>query len=154
VKWKAAGGSEIDVVINAVAERSARGGGLTYQGIVHNVTRTLELKKMETIKKMAGGLSDQINTPLMVMSMNMEMIREIVRSDPGDTETILQQLDEMQEAYRRIVAPMELVREKYWFLEEVSDGCGGTIYEIRQKPVEIQPDGDSPQGADGPVPGQ
>ena len=133
-RWKVGDGTEIDVVINAVAERSAKADNWTYQGIVHNVTRTLELKKVETIKKMAGGLSDQINTPLMMLQMNMEMIRDVLASAPNDTETILEQLDEMEEAYRKIVGPMELVREKYWTIEEVSDGVGGTIYEIHEKP--------------------
>jgi dihydroneopterin aldolase len=71
VKWKVADNAVIDVVINAVAERNAQSDILTYQGIVHNVTRTLELQKVDTIKKMAGGLSDKINTPLMTLSINM-----------------------------------------------------------------------------------
>ena len=107
---------------------------------MHNVTRTLVIKKLETIKKMAGGLSDQINTPLMMLQMNMEMVREIVASDPDDTETILGMLDEMDEAYKKILDPMALVREKYWTIEEVSDGCGGTIYEIHEKPKKQEDD--------------
>ena len=122
------------MVINAIAERSAQPDNWTYQGIVHNVTRTLEVKKLETIKKMAGGLSDKINTPLMTLQMNMEMIREIVESDPDDTPTILELLDTMEEAYQKILDPMALLREKYWTVDEVSDGCGGTIYEIHEKP--------------------
>lgn len=132
-KWKVTDGAEIDVVINAVVERTAKADIWTYQGIVHNVTRTLELKKMETIKKTAGGLSDQINTPLMMISMNIEMIRDVLKSDPTDTSAILKQLDEMEEAYHKIVGPMELIRDKYWHIEEVPDGCGGTIYEIHEK---------------------
>ena len=58
-KWRVAGNAVIDVVINAVVERTPQNEILTYQGIVHNVTRTLELKKLETIKKLAGGLSDK-----------------------------------------------------------------------------------------------
>ena len=139
-RWKVGGGAGIDVVINAIAERSSQPDNWTYQGIVHNVTRTLEVKKLETIKKMAGGLSDQINTPLMMLQMNIEMIREIVASDPDDTETIPELLDEMEEAYRKILDPMALVREKYWTIEEVSDGCGGTIYEIHEKPKEAGDD--------------
>lgn len=133
VKWKVAGNAVIDVVINAVAEKEGQDGVLTYQGIVHNVTRTLELQKVETIKKMAGGLSDQINTPLMTLQMNMQMIRELLQSDCNDKAAMVQHLDEMEKAYRKIVGPMTLVREKYWKIVEVSDGFGGTIYEINEK---------------------
>lgn len=133
VKWKVAGKAVIDVVINAVAERAGQDGVLTYQGIIHNVTRTLELQKVETIKKIAGGLSDKINTPLMTLQMNMQMMRELLQSDCKDNAAIVQHLDEMEKAYRKIIGPMALVRNKYWEIEEVSDGFGGTIYEINEK---------------------
>jgi PAS domain S-box-containing protein len=133
VKWKVAGNAVIDVMINAVAERAGQTGILTYQGIVHNVTRTLELQKVETIKKIAGGLSDKINTPLMTLQMNMQMIRDLLQTDRNDNAAIAQHLDEMEEAYRKIIGPMALVRNKYWEIEEVSDGYGGTIYEINER---------------------
>jgi PAS domain S-box-containing protein len=44
-----------------------------------------------------------------------------------------QHLDEMEKAYRKIIGPMTLVRDKYWKIVEVSDGFGGTIYEINEK---------------------
>lgn len=131
VKWKVAGNAVIDVVINAVVERTAKSGIFTYQGIVHNMTRTLELQKIETIKKMAGGLSDKINTPLMTLHLNMQMMRDLLQPDVKNNAAIVQHLDEMEKAYRKIVAPMELVRDKYWQIEEISDGCGGTIYDIK-----------------------
>ncbi|MBR9981416.1 MAG: PAS domain-containing protein [Desulfatitalea sp.] len=133
VKWKVADGAVIDVVINAVAERNVQSDILTYQGIVHNVTRTLELQKVDTIKKMAGGLSDKINTPLMTLSINMQMMRDTLRSGANDPITLLQYLDEMEQAYRKIVGPMAVVRDKHWDIEEVPDGSGGTIYEIHEK---------------------
>jgi PAS domain S-box-containing protein len=133
VKWKVADGAVIDVVINAVAERNVQSDILTYQGIVHNVTRTLELQKVDTIKKMAGGLSDKINTPLMTLSINMQMMRDTLRSGANDPTTLLQYLDEMEQAYRKIVGPMAVVRDKHWDIEEVPDGSGGTIYEIHEK---------------------
>lgn len=133
VKWKVAGNAVIDVVINAVVERTPQNEILTYQGIVHNVTRTLELQKLETIKKLAGGLSDKINTPLMTLQMNMQMIRDQLQPGRSDAAAVGQHLDEMEKAYRKIVASMALVRNKYWEIEEVSDGCGGTIYEIDEK---------------------
>lgn len=132
VKWKVADGAVIDVVINAVAERIDQKEIRTYQGIVHNVTRTLEMQKVDTIKKMAGGLSDKINTPLMTLSINMQMMRDTLRSgtDGEAKTTLLQYLDEMEEAYRKIVSPMAVVRDKFWEIKEVPDGSGGTIYEI------------------------
>jgi PAS domain S-box-containing protein len=133
VKWKVADGAVIDVVINAVTERHAQSDILTYQGIVHNVTRTLELQKVDTIKKMAGGLSDKINTPLMTLSISIEMMRDTLKTDATDTAALLQYLDEMEKAYRKIVGPMAVVRDKHWDIEEVSDGAGGTIYEINEK---------------------
>ncbi len=133
VKWKVADGQEIDVVINAVAETSAHTGAPTFQGIAHNVTRTLEMQKLNTIKKITGGLSDKINTPLMTLSINMQMVRDAVSADPPDKEKILEYIDEMEKAYTKIVTPMMLVRDKYWEIREVSDGSGGTIYEIREK---------------------
>jgi PAS domain S-box-containing protein len=133
VKWKVADGAVIDVVINAVTERHAQSDILTYQGIVHNVTRTLELQKVDTIKKMAGGLSDKINTPLMTLSISIEMMRDTLKTDATDTAALLQYLDEMEKAYRKIVGPMAVVRDKHWNIEEVSDGAGGTIYEINEK---------------------
>lgn len=133
VKWRVADNAVIDVVINAVAERSADLEILTYQGIVHNVTRTLELKKMETIRKISGGLSDSINTPLMTLSMNMKMLRESLQDDINDTATHFQLMDEMEKAYRKIVGPMVSVRENYWSVKEVPDGFGGTIYEIHEE---------------------
>ena len=96
------------------------------------VMEALELQKMETIKKMAGGLSDQINTPLMMFLMGIQTIREVLQADPVDTASILEELEGMEEAYNKIVGPMEVVREKYWAIEEVSDGTGGTIYEIHE----------------------
>ncbi len=134
VKWKVSDNAQIDVVINVVPERNADTGILTYQGIVHNVSQTLELKKVETIKKMAGGLSDRINTPLMTLAMNMKMLRDSLQSDIGDAATHSQLLEEMEKAYWKIVAPMASVREKYWSIKEVSDGFGGTIYEIHEEP--------------------
>lgn len=134
VKWKIADNAEIDVVINVVPERNVETGSLTYQGIVYNVTRTLELKKVETIKKMAGGLSDRINTPLMTLAMNMKMLRDSLQSDIGDATTHSQLLEEMENAYWKILEPMASVREEYWSIKEVSDGFGGTIYEIHEEP--------------------
>lgn len=135
VKWRVAGGAEIDVVINAVAECALQTKVCTYQGIVHNVTRALELQKVETIKKMAGGLSDKINTPLMTLQLNMDIIRDILESDPGDAEGILEHLNEMEAAYNKVVGPLAQVREQYWAIQEVPDGWGGTIYEIHEKPA-------------------
>ncbi|BBO90639.1 PAS domain-containing protein [Desulfosarcina ovata] len=132
-KWKMANDAIIDVVINAVRDGQSQTGDLSYQGIVHNVTHTLELQKLETIKKMAGGLSDKINTPLMTLLMNIQMIRESVQDGMQDTADILECLDEMEKAYHKIVGPMAAVRETYWHIEEVPDGCGGTIYEIHDK---------------------
>ncbi len=133
VKWKVPGGQEIDVVINAVAETSAHSGVPTFQGIAHNVTRTLEIQKLNTIKKIAGGLSDKINTPLMTLSINMQMVRDAVSADTADKEKIFEYIEEMEKAYTKIVTPMMLVRDKYWEIREVPDGSGGTIYEIREK---------------------
>lgn len=133
VKWKVADSQVIDVVINAVVERTDKNEILINQGIVHNVTRTLELQKLETIKKLAGGLSDKINTPLMTLQMNMQMIRELLQPDQTDAATVAEHLDEMEEAYRIIVNAMALVRNQYWEIEEVPDGCGGMIYEIEKK---------------------
>ncbi|GAB6904691.1 putative PAS/PAC sensor protein [Desulfosarcina cetonica] len=132
-RWKVADEMVIDVVINAVQDSQPQGNGLSYQGIVHNVTHTLELKKLETIKKMAGGLSDKINTPLMTLLMNIQLMRETVESATPDTAEILECLDEMEKAYHKIVGPMQTVRENYWYIDEVPDGCGGTIYEVRDK---------------------
>ncbi|MBU0971455.1 MAG: PAS domain-containing protein [Proteobacteria bacterium] len=133
VKWKVAGNKIIDVVINAVVEQTAQNEILTNQGIVHNVTHTLEMQKLETIKKLAGGLSDKINTPLMTFQMNLQMLREALQSGQNDAETLDAYLGEMEEAYRVIAGAMALVRNKNWEIEEVSDGYGGTIYEIEKK---------------------
>ena len=133
VKWRVADDQLIDVAINAMTEQSAPGGGITYQGIAHNLTRTLELQRIETIKKIAGGLSDTINTPLMTLSLNMRALRDSLKSGLGNTEEMLEYIDEMEEAYAKIVSPMMVVRDKYWQFREVSDGSGGTIYEIREK---------------------
>lgn len=132
VKWKVAGGQVIDVVINAVVEKNVVNTIPTFQGIVHNVTRTLELQKVDTIKKIAGGLSDRINTPLMTLAINMQMAREAVEANADDKQSILGYLDEMEKAYQKIVGPMAVVRDKHWQIQEVSDGSGGTIYEIKE----------------------
>jgi PAS domain S-box-containing protein len=134
VKWRVAGGQEIDVAINAVTEQSAPGDIITYQGIAHNLTRTLELQRMDTIKKIAGGLSDRINTPLMTLSLNMRALRDSLGAGSGNTSELLEYIDEMEKAYAKIVGPMKLVRDRYWKIHEVSDGSGGTIYEIHEKP--------------------
>ncbi len=132
-RWRIPPGKTIDVVINAVAEVDDETGNFSYQGIVHNVTKTLEMQKIESVKKMCGGLSDKINTPLMTLSMNMEMLRDMLHSAHLDPDEIASCLHGMQKAYARIIEPMETVREKYWDIEEVEDGVGGTIYEIREK---------------------
>ena len=46
---------------------------------------------------------------------------------------MLQYLDEMEKAYNKIVSPMTVVRDKHWQIHEVSDGSGGTIYEIKEE---------------------
>ncbi|RJP37275.1 MAG: PAS domain S-box protein [Desulfobacteraceae bacterium] len=133
VKWKVADGQVIDVAINAVTEQSAPSDNKTYQGIAHNLTRTLELQRIDTIKKITGGLSDKINTPLMTLSLNMRALRDSLKSGSGDTAEMLEYIEEMEIAYSKIVGPMTVVREKYWKVQEVPDGCGGTIYEIQEK---------------------
>lgn len=133
VKWKVADDNIIDVVINAVVEKNIKSLMPIYQGIVHNVTRTLELQKMDTIRKMAGGLSDKINTPLMTLAINMQMIRDALAPDMPAAAAVFSCLDEMEKAYRKIVGPMALVRDKHWHIQEVSDGSGGTIYEIHDR---------------------
>jgi PAS domain S-box-containing protein len=133
-KWRIPPGVTIDVVINALAEVEHDAEEFSYQGIVHNVTKTLEMQKIESVKKMCGGLSDKINTPLMTLSMNMQMLRDMLHSAHLDPDEIAACLDGMEKAYTRIIGPMETVREKYWDIEEVSDGIGGTIYEIHEKP--------------------
>jgi PAS domain S-box-containing protein len=130
VKWKVANNQVIDVVINAIMEKNLPGDMITNQGIVHNVTRTLELQKVDTIKKIAAGLSDRINTPLMTLAINMEMARDAIQDGASDTRGILQYFEEMEKAYSKIVASMMVVRDKHWKIQEVSDGSGGTIYEI------------------------
>ncbi|MFO8089598.1 MAG: PAS domain-containing protein [Desulfatiglandaceae bacterium] len=133
VKWRIPPGVTIDVVINAVAEVDDDTEKFSYQGIIHNVTKTLEMQKIESVKKMCGGLSDKINTPLMTLSMNMQMLRDMLHSSHLDAEEIAACLDGMEKAYARIIGPMQTVREKYWNIEEVADGVGGTIYEIHEK---------------------
>jgi len=135
VKWRVADGQVIDVAINAVTEQNnTPGDSITYQGIAHNLTRTLELQRIETIKKITGGLSDKINTPLMTLSLNMRALRDNLKSGSGNTSEMLEYIDEMENAYYKIVGPMMVVRDKYWQIQEVSDGSGGTIYEIQEKP--------------------
>jgi hypothetical protein len=133
VKWRVADDQVIDVAINAVTEQSTPGDNVNYQGIAHNLTRTLELQRIETIKKIAGGLSDTINTPLMTLSLNMRALRDSLESGLGNTKEMLEYIDEMEEAYSKIVGPMMVVRDKYWQVKEVPDGIGGTIYEIHEK---------------------
>ena len=133
VKWKVANGEVIDVVVNAIVEQHVSGTMPIFQGIAHNVTRTLELQKIDTIKKIAGGLSDRINTPLMTLAINMDVIRETLNNDPGDKALMLECLDEMEKAYHKIVGPMTVMRDKHWQIQEVPDGMGGTIFEIKEK---------------------
>lgn len=96
--------------------------------------RQQELHRIDTIKKIAGGLSDQINTPLMTLSLSIHALRDDLKSGSDDTENMLKYIEEMEIAYSKILGFMEVVREKYWKAKEVSDGCGGTIYEIQKKP--------------------
>ena len=132
-KWRVSDGEIIDVVINAVAEAGENPDRFSYQGVVHNVTKTLEMQKIESVKKMCGGLSDKINTPLMTLSMNIQMLRDMLHGSHLDPEEISRCLDDMEKAYSKITDPMETVREKYWNIEEVADGVGDTIYEIHEK---------------------
>lgn len=132
-KWKIPDGRIIDVVINAVTEARDVPDSFSYQGIVHNVTKTLEVQKIESVKKMCGGLSDKINTPLMTISMNIQMLKDILQASHVDIDEMSRCLDDMEKAYFKITGPMEIVREKYWKIEEVSDGAGETIYEIHEK---------------------
>ena len=70
----------------------------------------------------------QIKTPLMVLSMNIRLIRDMLKTD-----NVSVCLDEMEGVYPSIAEPMETVRDKYRKIKEVSDGSGGTIYEIQEK---------------------
>ncbi|MFZ5571563.1 MAG: PAS domain S-box protein [Thermodesulfobacteriota bacterium] len=129
-KWRLGDGKQIDVVINVVAEKDMTGRIVSFHGIVHNVTQTLEMQKLESVKKMAGGLSDHINTPLMIISVNISQMREILDAATIDKEELITCLDEMKIAFSKIVEPLKAVRDTYWKIEEVPDGVGGTIYEI------------------------
>ena len=132
-KWKIPDGRIIDVVINAVAEAGDDPESFSYQGIVHNVTKTLEVQKVESVKKMCGGLSDKINTPLMTLSMNIQILKDMLQASHLDIDEMSRCLEDMERAYFKITGPMEIVREKYWNIEEVADGTGETIYEILEK---------------------
>jgi hypothetical protein len=65
--------------------------------------------------------------------MNMQMLRDMLHSAHLDAEEIAACLEGMEKAYSKIVGPMQTVRDKYWNIEEVADGVGGTIYEIHEK---------------------
>ena len=69
----------------------------------------------------------------MAFNMNMQLIRDELQDGQDNVTAIAEHLDEMEKAYRKIVRSMSLVRSKYWEIVEVSDGCGGTIYEIDEK---------------------
>jgi hypothetical protein len=56
-----------------------------------------------------------------------------LKSGQSDSNMIVEHLDEMEKAYRKIVAYMAQVRNVYWDIQEVSDGLGGTIFEINEK---------------------
>jgi len=129
-KWNTCRGEIIDVAINAVAETDMTGQVISYQGIVHNVTNALKMQKIESIKKISGGLSDKINTPLMTIAMNIGLMKEMINDKELDVREFSSCLDLMQQSYEQILEPLRAVRGKYWNIKEVSDGSGGTIYEI------------------------
>ena len=129
-RWQTSSREIIDVVINAVAETDMTGKIISYQGIVHNVTNTLKMQKIESIKKISGGLSDKINTPLMTIAMNIGLMKEMIEEGEMDAGEFASCLEIMDQAYAQIIEPLNAVRGKYWNIREVSDGSGGTIYEI------------------------
>ena len=131
-KWKTDSETIIDVVINAVPETDMTGTILSYQGIVHNVTYALNMQKMESVKKISGGLSDKINTPLMTIGMNIGLMQEMIGDGDMDAAEFASCLGLMQQAYEQILDPLRTVRHEYWNIREVSDGTGGTIYEIQE----------------------
>jgi PAS domain S-box-containing protein len=131
-KWKTSEGEIIDVAINAVAETDMTGQIVSYQGIVHNVTNALKMQKIESIKKISGGLSDKLNTPLMTIAMNIELMKEMISDKELDAQEFSSCLDLMHQAYEQILEPLQAVRTSYWDIKEVSDGTGGTIYEIQE----------------------
>lgn len=68
----------------------------------------------------------------MTIAMNIELMKEMISDKELDAQEFSSCLDLMHQAYEQILEPLQAVRTSYWDIKEVSDGTGGTIYEIQE----------------------
>jgi PAS domain S-box-containing protein len=131
-KWITYEGEEIDVIVNAVAEYGIDDTIISYQGIVHNITKELAMSKLEATKKTCGGLSDAIASPLMTISMGIEMLQEIGEEYDDESLNNIHQI--LAENYKKVETALKKTRDTYWQIVEISDGSGtgSKIYEFKE----------------------
>ncbi|HWQ09253.1 MAG TPA: histidine kinase dimerization/phospho-acceptor domain-containing protein, partial [Holophaga sp.] len=77
--------------------------------------KAMEAERLEAFRKMAGSLKHEINNPLAIISMQIELLQ---RKYPEETK--LQKVEEMVERIRGLMQVLQKMREAP--VEEYADG--------------------------------
>jgi PAS domain S-box-containing protein len=76
VKFKNKKGEPLEVAITARAKMNDSGQILYHEGIVHNISRTLEDQRNRVLRNAAGGMCHYLNTHLMQLNGAQKLLKE------------------------------------------------------------------------------
>lgn len=149
-------GEVFEIGLNAIAQKDDTGKAASFQGIAHNITEAIRQKELEAISQLAGCFADDLASPLSVIVMGVETVKEFLpnieiiteklasRDVPTDLKTIIEEtksqladihyfLTEVTTAVEDVSQRLKEIRDQYWNLKKVSDGSGGIIYQRLSK---------------------
>lgn len=117
VKLKNKAGEVIEVAVTARAKVDDSGNILYYDGIIHNITQTLEAQRNRVLRNAAGGLCHYLNTHL----MQLDVSRRVVDSDIQSLEVLLEGLSQGSPALEIAHRMKEILEDMRYFNEAVRD---------------------------------
>jgi PAS domain S-box-containing protein len=114
VRFKNKAGDIIEVAVTARAKIGDSGRHLYHEGIVHNITQTLEDQRNRVLRNAAGGMCHYLNTHLMQLDTSLELMAGEIKSLKG----LLEKLDRNEEDPGAIAEEMKEVVESFLFFHE------------------------------------
>jgi hypothetical protein len=118
VRFKSKAGDIIEVAVTARAKIGDSGRHLYHEGIVHNITQTLENQRNRVLRNAAGGMCHYLNSHLMQLDGSLELMAGEIKS----LNALLEKFDREEENPREIAKEMKEVIESFLFSHEnISD---------------------------------
>lgn len=114
VRFKNRAGDIIEVAVTARAKIGDSGRHLYHEGIVHNITQTLENQRNRVLRNAAGGMCHYLNTHLMQLDTSLELMAGDIKS----LKALLEKLDRNEEEPGAIAEEMKEVVESFLFFHE------------------------------------